>query len=100
LRLAVVAHAVGKRAQQPDVEGQLPEALGVNEQRARGPDRVPHAKLVEHVGIGASEVGHGVFAQHQPLEHRLVDDATRTLLVGADRRKPRASRAAGAIKSS
>ena len=54
----------------------------------RGRMRVADAELVEHVGIGAGDVGHRVVAEHQPLEHRLVDRAADLLLVGADRLKP------------
>ncbi len=43
------------------------------------------AELVIDVGIGAGDVGDRVVAEHQPLEHRLVDGAADLLLVGADR---------------
>ena len=46
---------------------------------------MPDAELVEDIGIGAGDVGHGVVAEHQPLEHRLMDGAADLLLVGADR---------------
>ena len=43
------------------------------------------AELVIDVRIGAGDVGDRVVAEHQPLEHRLVDGAADLLLVGADR---------------
>jgi hypothetical protein len=49
----------------------------------------PSARYCRYVGIGAGDVGHGVVAEHQPLEHRLVDGAADLLLVGADRLEPR-----------
>src|SRR5262245_11641995 len=42
---------------------------------------MPNAELVEHIGIGARDVGDRVVAEHQPLEHRLVDGAADLLLV-------------------
>jgi hypothetical protein len=50
---------------------------------------VADAKLVIDVRVGAGDVGHRVGAEHQPLEHRLVDGAADLLLIGADRRETR-----------
>src|SRR5437870_4736316 len=41
--------------------------------------------LPEYVGLLLGEGGRTPLAEEQPLEHRLVDDAPGTLLVGADR---------------
>ena len=49
------------------------------------PQRMADAELVEDIGIGAGDVGDRVVAEHQPLEHRLVDGPADLLLVGADR---------------
>ena len=86
-RLAGLVGAVGDAAQQRDVERQR-RALGEQDHGAARPHRVADAEFVEHVGIGAGDVGDGVVAQHQPLEHRLVDGAADPLLVGADRFEP------------
>ena len=87
-RLAGAVGLVGDAAHQRDVEGQH-GALGEHDHRAARAHRVPDAELVEYVGVGAGDVGHGVMAEHQPLEHRLVDGAADLLLVGADRLEPR-----------
>ena len=86
-RLAGAVGLVGEAAHQRDVERQH-GAFAEHDHRAARPHRVADAELVEHVGVGAGDVGHGVVAQHQPLEHRLVDGAADLLLVGADRLEP------------
>ena len=86
-RLAGAVGLVGDAAHQRDVEGEH-RAFAEHDHRAARPHGVPDAQLVEHVGIGAGDVGHGVVAEHQPLEHRLVDGAADLLLVGADRLEP------------
>ena len=87
-RLARAIGLIGDAAHQGDIEGQH-GSLGEHDHGAARSHRVPDAELVEHVGIGAGDVGHGVMAEHQPLEHRLVDGAADLLLVGADRLEPR-----------
>lgn len=42
-------------------------------------------QLVEDVGVRGGEIGDRVLAEDQPLEHGLVDEAPRHLLVGAQR---------------
>jgi hypothetical protein len=56
-----------------------------DQHRGFRPRGVTHADLIEHVGIGQRQVGHREVAQHEPLEHRLVDDAAHLLLVGPQR---------------
>ena len=79
----VLSEIVGHRPQEGDVER---NRLMIREdgQRGGGPRRVPHAQLVEHVRVGGGEIGDRIVAQQQSLEHRLVDDATGPLFVGAD----------------
>ena len=67
-----------------DVERQ-PATLRVDQHGAVGPQRVSHAELVEDVRVRGGQVGDGVLAEQQPLEHRLVDDPARLLLVGPER---------------
>ena len=86
-RLARAIGLIGDAAHQRDIEGQH-GPLGEHDHRAARAHGVTDAELVEHVGIGAGDVGHGVMAEHQPLEHRLVDGAADLLLVGADRLEP------------
>ena len=86
-RLAESVGLVGDAAHQSDVERQHGALAEHDHGRAR-PHRVADAELVEHVGVGAGDVGDGVMAEHQPLEHRLVNGAADLLLVGADRLEP------------
>ena len=67
-------------AHQSDIEGQH-RALGEHDDGAARAHRVADAELVEHVGIGAGDVGHRVVAEHQPLEHGLVYRAADLFLV-------------------
>ncbi len=83
-RLALAIGAVGNPAHQRDVE-RNDRALDENNRGAARPQRMPNAELIEHIGIGASDVGDRVMAQHQALEHRLVDRAADLLLVRAHR---------------
>ncbi len=78
------AQRVWQRAEEVDVEG---KHLPFREQRDRGrrPHGMPHAEFVEDVRVGRGEVGDGVVAENQPLEHWLMDDAANPLLVGANR---------------
>jgi hypothetical protein len=89
VRRAARRQAIGDGTQRRHVERQLGPAFGEQQHRAPGPHRVPHAQLVEDVGVGGGEVGHGEVAQDQPLEHRLVDDPAGHLLVRAQRLEPR-----------
>jgi hypothetical protein len=86
-RLAGAIGLVRDAAHQRDIEGRH-RALAEHDHGAARPHRMADAELVEHVGVGAGDVGHGVMAEHQPFEHRLVDGAADLLLVGADRLEP------------
>ena len=44
-----------------------------------------HTEFVIDVGIENGQIGDGVFAEREALEHRLVDDPSVDLLVGAHR---------------
>ena len=68
-----------------DIEGQLRAACGEQEDRAPRADRMAHTELIENVGVCCGEVRHRKFAEHQPLEHRLVDNTAGHLLIGAQR---------------
>jgi len=46
---------------------------------------MPDAEFVQHVRIAGGQVGNGVLAHQQPLEHGLVDDSAELFLVGSDR---------------
>ena len=83
-RDALLVGLVGNAAQERDVERQGRAGREQDHGRAR-PHRMADAELVIDVGIGAGDVGDRVVAEHQPLEHRLVDGAADLLLVGADR---------------
>ena len=87
-RGAAGINPIGDPPHERDVERRH-RSLREHDHRAARPDGVPDAELVEHIGIGAGDVRHGVVAQHQPLEHRLVNGAADLLLIGADRLEPR-----------
>jgi hypothetical protein len=74
---------VGHAALHGEVEGQR-RPLRENQHRRARPERMADTELVVNVRVGAGHVGDGVVAEHQPLEHRLVDRAADLLLVGAD----------------
>lgn len=86
-RLARTVGLVGDAAHERDVEGEH-RALAEHDHGRARTHRVSDAKLVEHVRIGAGDIGHGIVAEHQPLEHRLVDGAADFLLVRANRLEP------------
>ena len=79
-------HLVGKRPQWRNVEGQ-PSPGREHEHGRPRPHSVPNAELVKDVGIGSRQVGHGVLAEDEALEHRLVDQSSRHLLICAQRFK-------------
>ena len=81
-------HPVGRAALHGEVEGQR-RPCGEDDHGRPRAERVTDAELVIDVGVGAGHVGDGVVAEHQPLEHRLVDGAADLLLVGADHLHPR-----------
>ena len=62
-RLARAVGLVRDAAHQRDVEGQH-RAFGEHDDGAARAHRVADAELVEHVRIGAGDVGHGVVAEH------------------------------------
>jgi len=49
---------------------------------------VPDAKLIQDVGIDRSQIGNGVVAKHESLEHGFVDDSPGDFLIGSDRFQP------------
>jgi len=46
---------------------------------------VTHTELVKHVRVCRGEIGDCEFAQNEPFEHRLVNNATGHFLIGAQR---------------
>ena len=52
-----------------------------NRERRAGTCGVADAQFVKDIRVGSRQVGDRVFAEKQPLEHRLVDDASRLLRV-------------------
>ena len=83
-RLALAVRAIGDPAHQRNVE-RNDRALDKDDRGAARPQRMANAELVEHIGIGAGDVGDCVVAQHQALEHRLMDRAADLLFVRAYR---------------
>ena len=87
-RLAGGVGLVRNAADQRDIErdhGAFPE----HDRGARWPQGVADAELIEHIGIGAGDIGDRVMAEHEPLEHRLMDRAADLFLIGADRLESR-----------
>jgi len=83
-RLAGAVGFIGETAHERDVEREHGAFAEHDDGRARA-HGVADTELVKNVGIGTGDVGHGVMAKHQPLEHRLVNGAADLLLVRADR---------------
>src|ERR1035441_4644182 len=43
-----------------------------------------NAQFIEHVGISIAQISHRKLAQQQCFEHRLLNEASRFLMVGSD----------------
>ncbi len=77
---------VGNPANQRDVERKN-GPFTKQDDGAAGAQSMADAELVEYVRIGAGDVGDGVVAKHEALEHRLVDGAADLFLVRPHRLK-------------